>query len=155
MFWRSILLRCRPRSAFQRLAILASLFGAISYFSQSGVRANDREDGAPAQKTVLDSVEKTIGREPKYAGTPRYALLVLGPEGKTIVWMVEDGDVLYVDKNANSDLTDDGPPISQSDVREWNSDDGASRDCDYLLDAITPANGAPAHRIPIAAMEVR
>jgi hypothetical protein len=45
---------------------------------------------------------------------------------------------LFVDKNANGDLTDDGPPIKPSNVRSL----GTNRwDFNYLVDAITPANG--------------
>src|SRR5262249_4307689 len=39
---------------------------------------------------------------------PRYCLLVFGPEAKTRVWLVLDGDVLYVDRNGNGDLTEAG-----------------------------------------------
>jgi hypothetical protein len=52
--------------------------------------------------------------------------------------MVEDGKRLFVDKNANGDLTDDGPPIRPSNVRSL---DASRWDLNYLLDAITPANG--------------
>jgi hypothetical protein len=38
-------------------------------------------------------------------------LIVLGPEAKTLVWVVRDGEVLHVDCNANSDLSDDGAAI--------------------------------------------
>jgi len=54
--------------------------------------------------------------EPKYASTsPAYRFLAFGPEGKTVMAMVIDEsggagtgvDTLYVDLNANRDLTDD------------------------------------------------
>jgi hypothetical protein len=78
-------------------------------------------------------------KEPAYESTPKYSLLVLGGSGEVKVWMVEDGKRLFVDKNANGDLTDDGPPIRPSDVRSM----GEGRwDFNYLLDAITPANGS-------------
>jgi|tagenome__1003787_1003787.scaffolds.fasta_scaffold20886935_3 hypothetical protein len=99
---------------------------------------------AATGKSVLDSVERKIGKEPKYVATPRYALLVLGTNAEAKVWMVEDGDVLYVDRNANGDLTDDGPAIAQSEVRDFGSAEKLMRDCNYKLDAITPAKG-PKH----------
>jgi hypothetical protein len=53
------------------------------------------------------SVNRTIGKEPAYqTKAPRYGLLVFGPEGKDRVWLVHDGDCLYVDRNGNGDLTE-------------------------------------------------
>jgi hypothetical protein len=61
----------------------------------------------------LTAIDRTIAREPAYAGkSPRYALLVLGPGAKDRVWLVKDGDVLYVDRNGNGDLTDPGEKIT-------------------------------------------
>jgi hypothetical protein len=61
----------------------------------------------------LRAVDRTIAREPAYAGkSPRYALLVLGPGTRDRVWLVKDGDVLYVDRNGNGDLTDPGEKIT-------------------------------------------
>jgi hypothetical protein len=68
---------------------------------------------APAVHAVdLTKIERTIAKEPAYAGKPKYCLLVFGPEAKTRIWLALDGDKLYVDKNGNGDLTDDGPPIA-------------------------------------------
>jgi hypothetical protein len=78
-------------------------------------------------------------KEPTYQSTPKYSLLVLGENGDVQVWMVEDGKRLFVDKNANGDLTDDGPPIQPSNVRNLGKGQGAFN---YLLDTITPANGS-------------
>jgi hypothetical protein len=36
---------------------------------------------------------------------PRYAILLFGLEGKTRVWVVWDGDQLFVDRNGDGDLT--------------------------------------------------
>src|SRR6476620_3324956 len=54
----------------------------------------------------LTKIDQTIRKEPSYQGKPRYCLLVFGPEAKTRVWLVVDGDVLYVDRNGNGDLTE-------------------------------------------------
>ena len=60
----------------------------------------------------LTAIDRTIAREPAYAGkSPRYVLLVLGPGARDRVWLVKDGDVLYVDRNGNGDLTDPGEKI--------------------------------------------
>ena len=53
----------------------------------------------------LTKVDRTIAKEPAYKTKPRYCLLVFGPEPKIRVWLVLDGDVLYVDRNGNGDLT--------------------------------------------------
>lgn len=37
---------------------------------------------------------------------------MFGPEAKTRIWLVLDGKSLYVDRNANGDLTDDGEKIA-------------------------------------------
>jgi hypothetical protein len=53
--------------------------------------------------------------------------------------MVEDGKRLFVDRNANGDLTDDGPPLEPGNIRDL----GDRRwDFDYSLEAITPAVGS-------------
>ncbi len=61
---------------------------------------------APARPADLKKVDRTIVKEPKYTSQPYYALLVFGPEAKTRVWIVVDGEVLYVDRNGNGDLTE-------------------------------------------------
>ncbi len=52
-----------------------------------------------------DSIERTILREPSYqSGSPKYVLLLFGPMLKR-VWVVIDGDMAYVDRNSDGDLT--------------------------------------------------
>jgi hypothetical protein len=43
---------------------------------------------------VLSGVDRTLTREPAYRSGSRYCLLVFGPEAKTRVWLVQDGDIL-------------------------------------------------------------
>src|SRR3954470_9090637 len=96
-------------------------------------------DRARASTNVASHFDRSISKEPRYEGTPKYSLITLGNRGDVRVWMVEDGKRLFVDKNANGDMTDDGPPIKPSNLR----DIGANRwDFEYLLDAITPTNRA-------------
>jgi hypothetical protein len=59
----------------------------------------------PADLTQLD---RTIHKEPAYKDQPKYCLLVFGPEARTRVWLVLDGDTLYADVNGNGDLTEAG-----------------------------------------------
>jgi hypothetical protein len=56
----------------------------------------------------LTRIDRTIKKEPAYKGKPKYCLLVFGPEARTRVWLVLDGDTLYVDRNGNGDLTEPG-----------------------------------------------
>src|SRR3989442_15978456 len=60
----------------------------------------------------LSRVDRTLSREPPYRSTPRYCLLVFGAEAKTRVWLVQDGDTLYVDRNGNGDLTEAGKKVT-------------------------------------------
>jgi hypothetical protein len=54
-----------------------------------------------------------INKEPAYRSkAPTYFLLVLGAEAKTKVWLVLDGDDLYIDRNANGNLTEDGEKVA-------------------------------------------
>ncbi len=54
----------------------------------------------------LAKIERQIVKEPVYRSKPKYCLLVLGTQGKSRVWLVQDGDTLYVDRNGNGDLTE-------------------------------------------------
>jgi hypothetical protein len=56
----------------------------------------------------LSAVDRSIKKEPAYRSRPKYCLLVFGPAAKHRVWVVLDGEALYVDKNGNGDLTDKG-----------------------------------------------
>src|SRR5262245_47310583 len=65
--------------------------------------------GPAAPAVDLTKVERTLAREPAYqTNAPKYGLLVFGPEAKSRAWVVLDGDVLCVDRNCNSDLTEEG-----------------------------------------------
>src|SRR6187401_2509659 len=63
----------------------------------------------PAQAADLAKLPRTIAREPAYqTKTPRYCLLVFGLDAKSRVWLVQDGDTLYADRDGNGDLTGEG-----------------------------------------------
>jgi hypothetical protein len=59
-----------------------------------------------ARSADLAQIDRQIAKEPQYQHKPKYALAVLGLEARLKVWLVSDGDVLYVDKNGNGDLTE-------------------------------------------------
>src|SRR5438067_1165710 len=67
---------------------------------------------AVASAADLSKIDRSITREPAYKGKPKYCLLVFGPEAKTKVWLVLDGDTLYVDRNGNGDLTENGERVA-------------------------------------------
>src|SRR5262249_43756689 len=57
----------------------------------------------------MTKIDRTISKSPTHHSKyPRYGLLVFGPEAKSRDWVVLDGDVLYVDRNCNGDLTEEG-----------------------------------------------
>jgi len=72
----------------------------------------------PDSFTELDykKVKRSITREPKYVGAPRYALFIFDPQARFQVWAVLDKskaalpyyDVVYFDKNGNGDITESG-----------------------------------------------
>lgn len=70
---------------------------------------------AGEQKTVdLRQIDRTIANEPLYqTQAPRYCLLVFGPEARFRVWLVQDGDVLYVDRDGSGDLTQPGKRVEK------------------------------------------
>jgi hypothetical protein len=73
----------------------------------------------------LTKIERSIRKEPVYQSkTPRYCLLVFGPEARARVWLVLDGKRLFVDRNGNGDLTDDGEPVASKKGFEQYGPDG-------------------------------
>lgn len=64
---------------------------------------------AAAADPDLKKVDRTITKEPAYVSKqPQYCLLVFGPKATSRVWLVIDGDFLYIDRNGNGDLTEPG-----------------------------------------------
>src|SRR4051812_25714994 len=72
---------------------------------------------ASASTNLVTHIDHAIIKEPKYRSSPKYSLITLGNHGDVRVWMIEDGKQLFLDKNANGDLTDDGPPIQPGNFR--------------------------------------
>jgi hypothetical protein len=62
--------------------------------------------------------------EPAYrTKAPTYCLLAFGPTAKERVWLVRDGDDLYVDRNSNANLTEAGKRVSAEKKPLSNSED--------------------------------
>jgi hypothetical protein len=87
--------------------------------------------------------------EPTYQGKPRYCLLVLDPRATTRIWLVEDGETLHVDRNANGNLTEPGKAFAPSNRREFKSlEDGKEvlyREWNYTIGDLTPAGQPGKH----------
>src|SRR5262249_29476559 len=73
-----------------------------------GTRKEAREAAVPPRGRFPDltKIDRTLVKEPRYTNQAYYALLALGPEAKKRVWLVVDGETLYVDRNGNDDLTE-------------------------------------------------
>ena len=68
-------------------------------------------------------IDRSIAKEPVYqTKAPKYGLLVFGPEAKDRVWLVLDGDTLYVDRNGNGDLTEPGEKIAATKAERRDSE---------------------------------
>jgi hypothetical protein len=78
----------------------------------------------PALAADLSRIERRIAKEPSYQSkAPGYCLLVFGAEAKTRVWIVRDGDTLFVDRNGNGDLTEPDKRIQRpANHQEFNLD---------------------------------
>jgi hypothetical protein len=60
----------------------------------------------PARAVDYAKIDRTIAREPAYQSkSPQYGLLLFGPEAKLRVWVVLDGETIFIDRNGDGDLT--------------------------------------------------
>jgi hypothetical protein len=59
---------------------------------------------APALAVDYDNIDRSISKEPAYSGKPEFALLLIGAEARR-VWVVVDGETIYIDRNSDGDLT--------------------------------------------------
>jgi hypothetical protein len=96
----------------------------------------------PAPSPELAKIDRSIAREPAYKAEPRYCLLAFGPRAEQRVWLVEDGDTLYVDRNMNGDLTDGGESFRPTKRRDFNE----YSDRTYSVGDLTPPDGSKPHR---------
>jgi len=87
----------------------------------------------------LSQVQRKLSKEPVYRTKPKYCLLALGPEPGTRVWLVQDGDTLYVDRNGNGDLT--APADKVAAEKQDAADEGA-----YIFKAGDICDGERLHK---------
>ncbi len=106
--------------------------------------------GSPPQAVPdLSKVDRTIVKEPSKLSQPRYCLMVFGPRAEVRIWMIKDGERLYVDRNANGDLTEPDESFAPTERREFRTIvDGKPapyRQLKYVVGDLTPAHGARKH----------
>src|SRR5262245_58670936 len=100
----------------------------------------------PALGVDLIKIDRTIAKEPAYQSkSPSYGLLVFGPQAKSRAWVVLDGDILYVDRNCNGDLTEAGERLVIKKPKR-NKKPGTSSAVDSMHVVITDLGGAK-HRL--------
>lgn len=97
--------------------------------------------GVPLSAADLSKIDRRLVREPNYQSKPRYCLAVFGPEAATRVWLVHDGDSLYVDRNGNGDLTEAGEKVAATVDKRITPEDGV-----YEFQAGDVPEGALLHR---------
>jgi hypothetical protein len=106
---------------------------------------------APPGLSDLSKIERSIAKEPTYKAKARYCLLVFGPNADVRVWLVSDGDTLYVDRNANGDLTEPGESLRPTNRRELITMDIETkkptryRESKYSVGDLTPAGRSEKH----------
>lgn len=66
---------------------------------------------SPAFPADLSPADQPLVKEPRYHSRPKYCLLAFGPEAKARAWLVQDDNTLYVDRNGNGDLTEEGEQV--------------------------------------------
>ena len=70
----------------------------------------------PVERVDLSKIPRTIAKEPDYqTDLPGYCLLVFGQEAEMRVWLVVDGDQVYIDRNGNGDLTEADERVTKKD----------------------------------------
>ncbi|VTR93160.1 unnamed protein product [Gemmata massiliana] len=93
--------------------------------------------GGEVTAVDYDKVERRLTKEPVYqTKKPRYALLLFGKDAKLPVWVVLDGETVFVDRNGDGDLTGEGEKFAKEaecKAIEIKDPDGKTR---YTIDRI-------------------
>jgi hypothetical protein len=97
-------------------------------------------DGGPTRP------DRRLTKEPVYQAAPKYYLLAFGAEAKTSVWLVFDGTTLYIDRNANGDLTEAGERFTPKKSVIYTEIKGVKYpDLDYEVGDLTERDGKTKH----------
>jgi hypothetical protein len=97
----------------------------------------------------LSKIDRTIAREPAFKNAPLFCLLVFGPVAETRVWLVKDGETLYVDRNANGDLTEPGESLEPTERRSFMTFNQGKqvpyRELTYMVGDLSPVGANTTH----------
>lgn len=111
--------------------------------------------GKPAPSDPLPApidfakLERRIAKLPQLGPAPRYGLYLFGVEAQTRVWAVLDQsdpksgvyDLLYLDRNADGDLTGPGERFVGKKTRYADADA-----CEFAIGEFAPPSGGAAHK---------
>jgi hypothetical protein len=109
-----------------RSSLIAVVFCLLLGWVPSWAQPVVNPPGVEIESVALKKIDRKIVKQPTYEKQPKYCLVVFGAEAKFRVWLVIDGDALYVDRNGNGDLTDKGEKFKL----EVDDRDGFSRPCE-------------------------
>ncbi|MHC5037870.1 MAG: hypothetical protein ACYTHM_11195 [Planctomycetota bacterium] len=92
------------------------LFALLAFPVTLSAEEKAKEDFGKFVEIDYAKVKRGIKKLPKFNDKPKFALFIFGPAGTMRVWAVLDksekggphNDILYFDKNADLDLTQDG-----------------------------------------------
>lgn len=103
---------------------------------------------ADAPAVDYAKIDRSLSKEPAYKSkSPKYGLLLFGPDAKLRVWLVLDGETLYLDRNGDGNLTAANKRFAKaSDCNdiEIADPDGRTR---YVIENVSEhSEGKPARR---------
>lgn len=96
---------------------LLTLATLLLFFPAADEWITPEDEKTPVFQDVdFEKIERKIEKEPVYVANPLYALFLFGPKAEARVWAVLDKskpeleyyDVVYLDKDADGDLTEPG-----------------------------------------------
>ena len=97
---------CPPAAKLMAIACLVFLAGLAGCGPTGPESTTADADSSIPLPSVADSLHPQLVRQPEYSGTPRYCVIAIGPQRDKQMWVAIDKHTLYVDLNANGDLTE-------------------------------------------------
>ena len=114
---------------------------------QTAIGGRQKDEGKLAANNGPPRPDRRLTKEPVYR---TYYLLAFGPEAKTSVWLsVFDGTTLYVDRNADGDLTQPGERFAPRESKIYTEGGDGKRipDLEYDIPDVTERDGKAKHGI--------
>ncbi len=115
--------RARARGVWCRAMITFGRYGALLTGLVALLPAQSPVAKAEPRPIDFGAVDRSIAKTPKLTANARYGLFLFGADGEKRVFAILDTttpeasaryDLLYLDRNANGDLTEDGETIRVS-----------------------------------------